>query len=117
MHLDGFLSFAAEIRVAEGNVEEAVSSLIEKVSPEVELSLPQISAEVVDAAQDQQLSNEEAIAQLMQGDGDIESAVNSWTGMSTAEKQELVDRANSNGLLGCSSCSVADAEEFVKEVA
>lgn len=108
---------AAEIRLTDGNVESAVSALIEKVSNDIDVSLPVVSTDLLTSAQDQQLSNEEAIAKLMDEDLSIETAVSSWATMSNADKQNLVDQANSAGILGCSDCSILDAEEFVKEVA
>ena len=107
----------AEITTANGNIEEAVSNLIEKVSSQVDLDLPDVASDILVSAQDQQLSNEAAVAELM-GEGiSIQSAMSSWSIMSTVEKQSLVDAANRNGILGCTECSIADAEEFVRDVA
>ena len=108
---------AVEIDVAKGNIEDAVSTLIERVANQTVLELPAIASDIIASTEAQQLSNEEAVAELMGESVSIESAVASWSTLSTADKQTLVDAANKNGILGCADCSIEDAEEFVKEVA
>ena len=107
---------AAAIKMADGDVETAVSRLIENLSRDAGSTLPGLSNEVMNAAENRLDLTAQANARLAGSDVNLEAAVTSWAELSDAEKQSLVDEANATGLLGCSNCSIADAEEFVKEI-
>ena len=53
-----------------------------------------------------------AIEAVDRAGADIDMAVDTWDAMSADQKQAVVDQVNSTGALGCSSCTLQDAENF-----
>ena len=53
-----------------------------------------------------------AIEAVDRAGDDINQAIAAWDSMSDAQKQALVEKVNREGLLGCTSCTVADAEAY-----
>ena len=53
-----------------------------------------------------------AIEAVDRAGDDINQAISAWDSMSDAQKQALVDKVNREGLLGCTSCTVKDAEAY-----
>ena len=107
---------AAEIKAADGDLEAAVSTLINGLSSQSELGLPELNETLTVRSQDQQILHQQIVSELMEKDVSIEAAVNSWASMSAAEKQNLVERANNAGALGCTACTIADAEQFIEDI-
>ena len=107
---------AKEIEAADGDLEIAVSALVETLSSRDKLSLQGLNDTLFASSQDQQAVTEQFVSELTEKNVNIEAAVNSWASLSAAEKQSVVDRVNSSGALGCSSCTIADAQQFIDDI-
>lgn len=104
---------AEGIKAADGDLDAAVSTLVETLSTQDKLSLKSLNDTVFVSSQDQQVLTEQFVSELAEKNVSIEAAINSWASFSAAEKQSVVDRVNSAGVLGCSSCTIADAQQFI----
>jgi len=107
---------AKEIKAADGDLEIAVSTLVETLSSRDKLSLQGLNDALFASSQDQQVLTEQFVSELTEKNVNIEAAVDTWASLSAAEKQSVVDRVNSSGALGCSSCTIADAQQFIDDI-